>query len=111
MKKLNYSNKTVIENLKALTKLSILKENMEKMERNGRATWVKTYKLSSAGKWFALLLAEEKELSEKEKAEIFQSLFRAYLKWARNLSMKLNVDREKLKDIFTEEIDSKEREG
>jgi len=111
VKKLNYSNKTVIENLKALTKLSILKENMEKMERNGRATWVKTYKLSSAGKWFALLLAEEKELSEKEKAEIFQSLFRAYLKWARNLSMKLNVDREKLKDIFTEEIDSKEREG
>jgi len=108
VKKLNYSNKTVIGNLKELTKLSILKENMEKTERNGRATWLKTYRLSSAGKWFALLLAEEKELSDKEKAEIFQSLFRAYLKWARNLSAKLSVDREKLKDIFTEEMDFKE---
>ncbi len=104
VKKLTYSNKTVIENLKSLTKLRILSEKMEKTERSGRITWVKAYQLSSAGKWFALLLAEEKELSDKEKAEIFQSLFRAYLRWARDLSQKLKIDKNVLKRVFMEEM-------
>ena len=104
VKTLIYSNKTVIENLKSLTKLRILSEKMEKTERSGRITWVKAYQLSSAGKWFALLLAEEKELSDKEKAEIFQSLFRAYLRWARDLSQKLKIDKNVLKRVFMEEM-------
>ena len=104
VKTLTYSNKTVIENLKSLTKLRILSEKMEKTERSGRITWVKAYQLSSAGKWFALLLAEEKELSDREKAEIFQSLFRAYLRWARDLSQKLKIDKNVLKRVFMEEM-------
>jgi hypothetical protein len=104
VKTLTYSNKTVIENLKSLTKLRILSEKMEKTERSGRITWVKAYQLSSAGKWFALLLAEEKELSDKEKAEIFQSLFRAYLRWSRDLSQKLKIDKNVLKRVFMEEM-------
>jgi hypothetical protein len=104
VKTLTYSNKTVIENLKSLTKLGILSEKMEKAERSGRITWVKAYQLSSAGKWFALLLAEEKELSDREKAEIFQSLFRAYLRWARDLSQKLKIDKNVLKRVFMEEM-------
>jgi hypothetical protein len=104
MKKLTYSNKTIIQNLKSLTRLRILMEKMEKTERAGRITWVKAYQLSSAGKWFALLLAEEKELSDKEKAEIFQSLFRAYLRWAKDLSQKLNMDKKVLEKVFTEEM-------
>lgn len=104
LKKLTYSNKTVIENLKSLTKLAILMEKMEKTDRSGRITWVKVYQLSSAGKWFALLLAEEKELSDKEKAEIFQSLFRAYLRWTKDLSQKLNMDKKMLEGIFVEEM-------
>jgi hypothetical protein len=67
--KLNYSNKTIIGNLKSLTKLGILNEDMEKNEREGRIIWVKAYQLTDAGKWFALLLAEEKELTEQEKAK------------------------------------------
>ncbi len=55
VKKLSYSNKTVIGNLKALTKLGILAENMEKLDNKGRIVWVKTYRLSDAGRWFALL--------------------------------------------------------
>ena len=84
-KKLNYSNKTIIENLKSLTKLGVLNEDMEKNEREGRIIWIKAYQLTDAGKWFALLLAEEKELSEKEKAEILQSLFRTYVKMVKAL--------------------------
>jgi DNA-binding HxlR family transcriptional regulator len=104
VRKLTYSNKTVIETLKSLTKLGILREKMEKAEKSGRITWVKTYQLSEAGKWFALLLAEEKELSDKEKTEIFQSLFRAYLGWAKALSRKLNMEKGILERVFREEM-------
>jgi hypothetical protein len=104
VKKLTYSNKTVIGNLKSLTKLRILTEKMEKTEKADRITWVKAYELSSAGKWFALLLAEEKELSDKEKADIFQSLFKAYLRWAKDLSQKLKVDMKTLERVFMEEM-------
>jgi len=104
VRKLAYSNKTVIENLKSLTKLGILRENMEKIEKEGRIIWVKAYQLSDIGKWFALLLAEEKELSEREKAEILQNLFRIYIKWVKDLSEKLHVNKKTLEEIFMEEI-------
>jgi len=104
IRKLTYSNKTIIENLKSLTKLGVLREDMEKIEKQGRIVWVKAYQLSDAGKWFALLLAEEKDLSEKEKAEIFQNVFRTYIKWTKDLSEKLHVNRKTLEKIFTEEM-------
>lgn len=104
VKKLDYSNKTIIENLKSLTKLGILIEDMEKIERGGRILWVKAYQLSDTGRWFALLLAKEKDLSEKEKAEIFQNLFKAYIKWVKDLSEKLHVNKKMLEKIFAEEM-------
>ena len=104
VKKLAYSNKTIIENLKSLTKLGVLREDMEKIEKEGRAMWVKAYQLSDIGKWFALLLAEERDLSEREKAEILQNTFRSYIRWVKDLSKKLNVNRKMLEEIFMEEI-------
>ncbi|MEM3770446.1 MAG: hypothetical protein QXG76_04590 [Candidatus Bathyarchaeia archaeon] len=106
VKELSYSNKTIIENLKVLTKLGILTEDMEKTEHEGRIVWVKFYMLSDAGKWFALLLAEEKELSDREKAEILQSIFRSYIKWVKNLSEKLHVENATFKRIFNEEMEN-----
>lgn len=104
VRKLDYSNKTVIGNLKSLSKLGVLLEEMEKTEKEGRIVWVKTYKLSDAGRWFALLLAEEKDLSDSEKAEILQSLFKTYVKWVRALSEKLNMNKELLEKVFREEM-------
>jgi hypothetical protein len=104
VKKLSYSNKTIIENLKSLTNLEVLREDMEKIKKEGRIVWVKAYQLSDSGKWFALLLAEEKDLSEKEKAEILQNLFRTYIKWAKDLSEKLHVNKGTLEEIFIEEM-------
>jgi hypothetical protein len=104
IRKLAYSNKTIIETLKSLTNLEVLRENMEKIKKEGRIVWVKAYQLSDLGKWFALLLAEEKDLSEKEKAEILQNLFRTYIKWVKDLSEKLHVNRKTLEEIFTEEM-------
>jgi hypothetical protein len=104
VKRLNYSNKTIIENLKALTKLGVLNELMEKNEKEGRIIWVKAYQLTDLGKWFALLLAEESELSEQEKAEILQSLFRTYVKLVKGLAEELNISKKNLEEIFKEEM-------
>ena len=103
-KKLNYSNKTIIENLKSLTQLGVLNEEMEKNEREGRIIWVKAYQLTAAGKWFALLLAEEKELTESEKAEILQSLFRTYVKMTKSLAEEIGINKKMLEEIFKEEM-------
>jgi DNA-binding HxlR family transcriptional regulator len=104
VKRLNYSNKTIIANLKALTKLGVLTERMEKNEKQGRTIWVKAYQLTDLGRWFALLLAEEKELTEKEKSEILQSLFRTYVKLVKDLAEELNIDKKMLEAIFKEEM-------
>src|SRR3972149_10800575 len=46
IRKLAYSNKTIIEILKSLTKLGVLMEDMEKIEKEKRTVWVKAYLLS-----------------------------------------------------------------
>ena len=101
----SYSNKTVIERLKDLTNLGILKEGMEKTESAGRTVWVKQYVLTDLGKWFALLLAKEDALSREEKIEIIQSALRSYVKRLRELSEKLDVKKEVLEEIFREEME------
>jgi len=87
-----------------LTNLRIFEEKMEKTMQNEHVVWVKTYRLSDSGKWFAMLLAEEKDLSKKEKAQILQNIFRTYIKSLKELSEKLNVKEETLKEIFEEEM-------
>jgi hypothetical protein len=104
VKNLQYSNKTVIETTKLLTRLEVLRESMEKTERAGRTVWVKTYQLSDIGKWFALLLAEEKDLSLEEKREILESIFRRYVKWMKRFSLSVHVDEKVLRRIFEEEM-------
>ena len=98
------SNKTVIGRLKDLTNLGILREGMEKTESAGRTVWVKHYVLTDLGKWFALLLAKEDDLSREEKVEIIQGALRSYVRWLRELSEKLDVKKDVLEEIFREEM-------
>jgi len=102
--KLGYSNKTIIEHLKALTELGILAEHMEKVDSACRTVWLKSYTLTDLGKWFALLLVGEESLSSEEKADIVRNAFRSYTKWIRELSEKLGLRREDLSRIFEEEM-------
>jgi len=104
IEKLGYSNKTIIEHLKMLTELRILDEHMEKVESAGRSVWLKYYVLSDLGRWFALLIVEEERLSRDEKIEIVHNAFRSYMKWVRELSEKLGMNREDLLKILEEEI-------
>ena len=64
----------------------------------------KYYILSDLGKWFALLLAEETDLKEDEKTEIFRSIFKSYVKWVHETAQKLGVSKEVLQKIFEEEM-------
>jgi len=102
VEKLPYSNKTIIEHLKTLVRFGILIENMEKKQSENRVVWVKYYLLSEIGRWFALLLAEEK-LTKTEKSEILCNIFRVYIRWIKKLSEKLDVPLAKLQKIFGEE--------
>jgi DNA-binding PadR family transcriptional regulator len=101
---LNYSNKTIIGNLKALTNLGVLTERMEKSEKKRRIIWLKTYQLTTLGRWFALLLAEDSQLTENEKVEILESLFRTYVKLVKDLADELNINKKMLEKIFKEEM-------
>ncbi|MCX8171598.1 MAG: ArsR family transcriptional regulator [Candidatus Bathyarchaeota archaeon] len=103
---LGYSNKTIIEHLKALVDLGVLSEHMEKNEVSGRAVWLKAYTLTDLGRWLALLLVEEENLSIKDKVEIACNVFRSYVRWIRELADKLGIDRGRLLEIFREEIGS-----
>lgn len=101
---LNYSNKTIIGNLKTLTNLGVLTEKMKKMKTQKRIIWVKTYQLTTLGRWFALLLAEESQLTENEKVEILESLFRTYVNLVKDLADELNINKKMLEKIFIEEM-------
>ena len=107
---LRYSNKTIIENLKQLTKLGILNERMEKTKKVERTVWVKVYNLSDSGRWFALLLAEEADLSQKEKTDILQELFRRYVRWVKHLAEEMQMNKKSLVKIFQEEMNRSEAE-
>jgi DNA-binding HxlR family transcriptional regulator len=106
VKKLNYSNKTIIENLKSLTALGVLNESMEKNDKEGRIIWIKAYQLTNLGRWFALLLAEEEELTGSEKTEILQSLFRTYVKQVKRLAEEIGINKKMLEETFREEMKS-----
>jgi len=49
-------------------------------------------------------MANEEELSEQEKLEIVQNLFRIYVKMVRDLSEELHVDKKTFEQIFKEEM-------
>ena len=106
VQKLNYSNKTIIENLKSMTSLGVLNESMEKNDKEGRIIWIKAYQLTNLGRWFALLLAEEAELTPSEKTEILQSLFRTYVKQVKRLAEELDINKKLLEETFKEEMKS-----
>jgi len=89
-----------------MTALGVLNESMEKKENEGRIIWIKAYQLTTLGRWFALLLAEEEELNEGEKTEILQSLFRTYVKQTKRLAEELGINKKMLEETFKEEMKS-----
>ena len=110
IKSLGNSNKTVISYLKTLTELGVLTEYMEKEESGGRTTWMKVYRVSDLGRWFALLLVEEKKLSREEKTEIVLIASKAYIEWIKKLYDSLELKREILRELVdSDQIEKQHR--
>ena len=74
IKKLNFSNKTIINQLKKMVKMGILEEYEEKIVKEDVAYWVKWYKLTDVGKWLHYFLINEKEIDKKEFVKILNEL-------------------------------------
>ena len=104
IEELGRSNRTVIDHLKNLTEIGILEENMEKVKKVGRTTWLKVYRLSDLGRWFALLLIDEKSLSKEEKSEVVLSISKSYIRWIKRLYEKLGLDKDILKELIAENM-------
>jgi len=102
IEKLGRSNKTIIDYLKNLTELGILGENMEKTEKEGRVTWLKVYRFTDLGRWFALLMIDEKSLSKEERTEIVLSISKSYIQWINRLYDKLGLDKHVLRELLIE---------
>jgi hypothetical protein len=77
---------------------------MEKFVSAGRTVWLKYYLLSDLGRWFALLLVEETNLSKDEKIEIVYNAFRSYIRWIKEISEKLEIKRKDFSKIFKDEM-------
>lgn len=78
IKTLNFSNKTIISQLKKMVKMGILEENKEKIVKEGIAYWVKWYKFTNVGKWLHYFLINEKEIDKKEFKKILNELTHFY---------------------------------
>lgn len=78
IKKLNFSNKTIINQLKKMVKMGILEEYEEKIVKEDVAYWVKWYKLTDVGKWLHYFLINEKEIDKKEFVKILNELTHFY---------------------------------
>ena len=78
LRRLPYSNKTIIEKLKELVAAGILEEGMERSESGRKRSWVKWYKPTLLGRWFALLLTPPGAIEVEELVEVSERLFEMY---------------------------------
>lgn len=104
IKSLPYSNKTVINHLKALVALGVLKEGMEKIIRDGRSVWVKWYSPTNLGRWIVLLLSPHERIDKNMLREAINELFRMYIRRILELCYKYDLDVNFLQAIFKEEL-------
>lgn len=51
-----------------------------------------------------MLIAEEEEITEAEKTEILQSLFRTYVKQVKRLAEEIGINKKMLEETFREEM-------
>lgn len=97
---LPYSNKTVTESLKRMVSNGLLEEGMEKSQVNGKARWLKWYKLTKLGRWIKLLIIPPSQLPKERIKELVNELFQLYLNSVIELYRKNNISLQELKNVF-----------
>ncbi|MEM3088470.1 MAG: hypothetical protein QXP20_05100 [Candidatus Bathyarchaeia archaeon] len=99
---LPYSNKTVTESLKRMVSNGLLEEGMEKSQVNGKARWLKWYKLTKLGRWIKLLIIPPGQLPKERIKELVNELFQIYVNSLIELYKKNNISLQELRNIFEE---------
>jgi hypothetical protein len=99
---LPYSNKTVINHLKELVSLTVLKEGMEKQE--GKNVWLKYFEIEPSRRWLVFLIYDPETISPRMMKEIIVEVAYYYFKKIGELARKYGIDIEKIKEIFEDGI-------
>lgn len=97
IKRLPYSNKTIIKWLKALVSAGTLTEGMEKSK--DKRAWVKWYRLTPFGKWIRLLLIPPKQIPRATIEKLFKELFEMYVRSAISLCATYKINPKVLKTM------------
>jgi len=103
IRKLPYSNKTIIIKLKELVKSKLLEQGVEKVTVNGRAVWVKWYKPTTWGRWVITFLTPPSRMKREKLKETFQKLLRLYIQSIAEFCLSYDIDLSEYHSILDEE--------
>jgi ribokinase len=78
IRRLRYSNKSVIKYLKQMVDADILEQGMERVVEKGKAIWMKWYTPTSLGKWVILFLMPPEQVHPELAKHTVEELFRLY---------------------------------
>jgi len=101
---LGYSNKTVIKWLRSLVRAGILNEEMKETRVKDRRVWVKSYRLTSLGKWIRLLLVAPRDLPADKIRALVRDLFRLYVTSVTALGRKYGISPTTLRTDFQDAL-------
>jgi hypothetical protein len=99
IEKLPYSNKTVINHLKELVELHVLKEGMEKQEGE-KNVWVKYFEVEPSKRWLIFLVYDPESISPETMQEIIVEVAHYYFKKIGELATQYGIPIDTLQNIF-----------
>jgi len=91
IRRLPYSGKTVLGCLNKLVSSGVLESGMEKKKLKGKTVWVKWYKPTTLGRWFALLMLPPKKVAVAEARRLLSQIFEQYSGNIAKLSLRLGL--------------------
>lgn len=101
---LPYSNKTIINHLKELVSLKVLKEGMEKQEGENKNVWLKYFEVEPSRRWLIFLIYDPESISPEMMKEIIVEVAYYYFKKIGELARQYDIDIEKMRKIFEDGI-------
>jgi len=104
IRKLPYSNKSIIEYLKLMVSAGIVEHGMEKVRIKKKNVWVKWYKPTKFGKWLILFLKSPQEISRETVKETVEELFQIYSANIVEFCQKYNLNMEYFHQVLDEKF-------
>jgi len=103
IRRLRYSNKSIIKYLKQMVEAGILVEGMERVVEKGKAIWMKWYTPTSLGKWVILFLTPPEEIRPELAKQTIEELFRLYSSSVVEVCEKYGFTIDSFQQVFDEE--------